>query len=58
MIYQAQFAGTFNWIPFVGGMVISGVPGALQAVSLLAGRMPSALASSPEPPSQLESSTP
>ena len=58
MIYQAQFAVEFNWIPFVGGMLISGVPGTLQALSLLAGRMPSASVSSPDPPSQLESSTP
>jgi hypothetical protein len=40
MIYQAQFAAQFNLAVFLGGMVISGIPGALQAASLLAGRTP------------------
>lgn len=40
MIFQAQFAEQFNWIAFMGGMVISGVPGALQALTLFTGRTP------------------
>jgi hypothetical protein len=31
IIYQAQFAPVFNLSVFLGGMVISGVPGVLQA---------------------------
>lgn len=31
IIYQAQFAPVFNLAVFVGGMVIAGVPGAVQA---------------------------
>jgi hypothetical protein len=43
MIYQAQFASTFNLTVFLGGMVIAGIPGAAQAFTLwLAARTPSA----------------
>ena len=34
MIYQAQFAGQFNLSVFLGGMVIAGIPGAVQAFTL------------------------
>lgn len=34
IIYQAQFAATFNLSVFIGGMVIAGVPGILAAWKL------------------------
>lgn len=41
MIYQAQFAQTFNLAVFLGGMVIAGIPGAVQAFTLwLSARTP------------------
>lgn len=50
MIYQAQFAVTFNLSVFLGGMVISGIPGAAQAFSLfLAARTEPPSSPSPEP---------
>jgi hypothetical protein len=54
MIYQAQFAMNFQWQVFVGGMIITGVPGAVQAASLVAGRMPSPPDSPAPPPSPQE----
>jgi hypothetical protein len=48
MIFQAQFAAEFNLAVFLGGMVISGIPGALQAASLLTGRTPEPSQRSPE----------
>lgn len=55
MIYQAQFAETFNLPVFLGGMVISGIPGALQALALLSGRTAEQLPPSPEPVSSAPS---
>jgi hypothetical protein len=49
MIFQAQFAAEFNLAAFLGGMVISGIPGALQAVALLTGRTAEPLPPSPSP---------
>lgn len=52
MIYEAIQASPFNTTVFLGGMVIAGVPGALQAWSLItASRTPSEPLDSPEPPS-------
>jgi hypothetical protein len=52
MIYEAIRAQPFNTTVFVGGMVIAGVPGALQAWALLAStRMPPSSPDSPESPS-------
>lgn len=49
MIYQAQFAATFNLSVFLGGMVISGIPGASQVLSLwLNARTPPPSSPSPE----------
>ena len=56
MIYQAQFAEQFQLPVFLGGMVISGIPGALQALPLLLGRMPEPLPPSPAEPSSVEQS--
>lgn len=52
MIYQAQFADKFELAVFLGGMGISGIPGALQVIPLLLGRMPE-----PSPPSRQEPSS-
>lgn len=53
MIYQAQFADSFQLAVFVGGMVVSGIPGVAQALPLLLGRTPE-----PLPPSPVEPSSP
>lgn len=37
IIFQAQFAHTFNLAVFLGGMTLAGVPGALQVLSAWAG---------------------
>jgi len=54
MIYQAQFAEKFEWVAFVGGMVLSGVPSAVQAVPLFLGRG----IAGPSPPLEPEPSAP
>lgn len=49
MIYQSQFATTFNLTVFLGGMVIAGIPGTAQAFSLwLSARTPPPSSPSPE----------
>lgn len=59
MIYQAQFAHTFNLSVFLGGMVISGIPGAIQVLALWVGaRTPLESSPSREPVSSGESSSP
>jgi hypothetical protein len=58
MIYQAQFAEQFNLSVFLGGMVIAGVPGALQVLAALLGtRTGEPSPPSPEPASSVEPST-
>jgi hypothetical protein len=58
MIYQAQFAATFNATVFFGGMIAAGIPGALQVIGLwLGARTPLDSPPSPEPASSGESST-
>jgi hypothetical protein len=37
IIYQAQFAATFNLSVFIGGMVAAGIPGVLAVFSARAG---------------------
>lgn len=58
MIYEAVAAQPFNTTVFLGGMVIAGVPGALQAWALITtARTPSPSSESPESPSSQPSHT-
>ena len=58
MIYEAvRPLDQFNLSVFLGGMVIAGIPGAAQALTLwLGSRTASLSASSPEPASSSDSS--
>jgi len=54
MIYHGfGIAREFNLWAFIGGMVMAGVPGAIQAFTLIAGRTPGE-----PPPPQPDSSSP
>ncbi len=58
MVYEAIAAEPFNTTVFLGGMVIAGVPGALQAWALLSSaRTPQESSDSPESPSSSASRT-
>lgn len=58
MIYEAVAAQPFNTTVFLGGMVIAGVPGALQAWALItSARTPLPSSESPESPSSQPSHT-
>jgi hypothetical protein len=58
MIYQAQFAAHYNREVFLGGMVIAGVPGALNFLAaLLRPGIAGPSSSSPESLSSAEPST-
>lgn len=59
MAYQGTLpTPEFNLWAFAGGMVISGVPMALQGAALITGRTAGPSLPSPEPPSSPEPSTP
>lgn len=57
MVYQGVWADPFNTTVFIGGMVVSGVPGALQGWALITGRTALPSSPSPEPPSSPEPSS-
>jgi hypothetical protein len=49
IIFQAQFAHTFNLAVFLGGMTLAGVPGALAVLSAWSGtRMAGSSSDSPQ----------
>jgi hypothetical protein len=59
MIYQAQFATKFELMVFLGGMIVSGIPGVLQVMPLLLGRPAGAVPSpQPSPPEALRAAPP
>ena len=51
IIYQAQFAPTFNLPVFIGGMVAAGIPGVLAVFASWAGGQQPATAPPPDVPS-------
>jgi hypothetical protein len=57
MIYQATIADKFEWMAFVGGMIVSGIPGVAQALPLLLGRTAAPLPPSQPEPSSVESAS-
>ena len=58
IIYQAQFAPTFNWVVFASGLVAAGLPGAVQVWAARPGGAGITGPSSPEPAPEQSSSGP
>ncbi len=58
MVWQGVLTERFELTVFLGGMLVAGVPGAIQAMALLTGRIGGESSSPAVPPSSPEPSTP
>lgn len=58
MVWQGVLTERFELAVFLGGMLVAGVPGAIQAMALLTGRTAGESSSPAAPPSSPEPSTP